>query len=351
MGTQYWMMFNGSFEIGDSASTIPKFLAGNDYSQLIVLTDVNTKNWCYPTIAPVLPTHKIICVQAGEEHKNLMTCELVWKALTEFQADRHALLIVLGGGVLGDLGGFCAATFKRGIDFVLMPTTLLAQVDASIGGKLAIDFRGYKNHIGLFAEPVITLVCPEFLSTLPEREVRSGFAEIIKHCLIGDRQMWAQISQKNLIQQDWNLLIAHSVMFKANVIREDPKEKGLRKILNFGHTMGHGLESYFLDRGHPIFHGEAVAAGMVMEAHIALTKGMISQEELTAITSYVLTVFGKIENVPSWVQIREIVQQDKKNKGSEIRMALLKSIGAAQWDVPVSEVEAEAVLEFYRALD
>lgn len=350
LGFQYWKMFKGSFEIGGSAPTIQKFLAGRDYSQLIVLTDVNSKNLCYPAIAPALPAHQIICVQPGEEHKNLKTCEAVWRALTEFEADRHALLIVLGGGVLGDLGGFCAATFKRGIDFVLMPTTLLAQVDASIGGKLAIDFMGYKNHIGLFAEPLTTLVCPEFLSTLPQRELRSGFAEIIKHCLIGDGDMWAKISQKSLLQQDWQTLIAHSINFKATVIREDPKEKGLRKILNFGHTMGHGLESYFLEVGKPIFHGEAVAAGMVMEAHIAYGKGMIREEEMDEIKSYLLQTYGKVNNLPSWIQVREIIRQDKKNKGTEIRMALLQSIGAAQWDVPVTEEESAAALEFYANL-
>ncbi len=219
---------------------------------------------------------------------------LYGKNLTEHQFDRHSLLVVLGGGVLGDLGGFCAATYKRGIDFVLMPTTLLSQVDASVGGKLGIDFLQFKNHIGVFCEPVATLICTSFLSTLPERELRSGFAEIIKHCLISDKNMWEVVRTRSLHAQDWAALIPHSVAFKKQVIETDPREKGLRKILNFGHTVGHAVESYFLNSGNRLFHGEAIAVGMIAEACIAESKKLITRTELMEIGSYIKQIYPKV---------------------------------------------------------
>jgi 3-dehydroquinate synthase len=258
--------------------------------------------------------------------------------------------LILGGGVLGDLGGFCAATYKRGIDFVLMPTTLLAQVDASIGGKLGIDFNHYKNHIGVFQTPVTTLISPAFLKTLPERELRSGFAEIIKHCLISDATMWNNISSKNLKQQDWDILIPHSVKFKSKVVEEDPKEKGLRKILNFGHTIGHAVESYFLNSGNRIFHGEAIAIGMIAESFIGVKKGLLTETELTQISGYLLQIFGKNKDVISDKAVLEIIYQDKKNKGNKILAALTKGIGEAIWDVEISEEEIKESLSYYRSL-
>ncbi|MBC8111772.1 MAG: 3-dehydroquinate synthase, partial [Verrucomicrobia bacterium] len=269
------------------------FFATRTYSQVAILTDANTATVCYPDLKSALPPHQLIQVQPGEEAKNLETCAIIWQHLTDQQLDRHSLVLVLGGGVLGDMGGFCAATYKRGIDFVLMPTTLLAQVDASIGGKLGIDFNHFKNHIGVFQTPVTTLISPAFLKTLPERELRSGFAEIIKHCLISDAQMWDAIRTKSLAQQDWNELIPHSVSFKTRVIDKDPREKGLRKILNFGHSIGHALESYFLDTDHRLFHGEAIAIGMIVEAWLSFKKGFLSEQENEAITAYFLQIFGK----------------------------------------------------------
>ncbi|MEJ0032353.1 MAG: 3-dehydroquinate synthase family protein [Bacteroidota bacterium] len=227
------------------ASLLKEFFEKKAYSQVVVLTDRNTRLHCYPLVAENIPSHEIIEIEAGETFKNIDTCQVIWQRMTDLRLDRHALLVVLGGGVLGDMGGFCAATYKRGIDFLLLPTTLLAQVDASVGGKLAIDFNGIKNHIGVFQLPVSTLIGPEFLKTLPFRELRSGFAEVIKHCIIGDQKMWNVIRAKDVAGQDWETVIRHSVEFKTGVVTEDPKEKGRRKILNFGHTIGHALETYF----------------------------------------------------------------------------------------------------------
>jgi 3-dehydroquinate synthase len=327
---------------------LAQFFANRQYSSVAVLTDTNTYKYCYPLVQSALPSHSVFTIPAGEEHKNLEACTVVWEKLTELQFDRHSLLIVLGGGVIGDLGGFCAATFKRGIEFVLMPTTLLAQVDASVGGKLGIDFNQFKNHIGVFCEPVATLICPAFLTTLPERELRSGFAEIIKHCLISDKKMWDVIRGKSLEDQDWAALIPHSVAFKKQVIETDPREKGLRKVLNFGHTVGHAVESYFLNSGNRLFHGEAIAVGMIAEACIAESKKLITRMELMEIGSYIKQIYPKVILPSTFEQLIKLMAQDKKNKGNKIRMALTEGIGKACWDVEVSPEEIEESLKYYQ---
>jgi 3-dehydroquinate synthase len=318
------------------------------YSGIAVLVDENTRELCYTLVKDLLPPHQLIEVPAGEEHKNLATCQFIWQRLTEYQFDRHSLMIILGGGVLGDMGGFCAATYKRGIDFMLVPTTLLSQVDASIGGKLGIDFGSFKNHLGVFQLPVQTRIATTFLQTLPHRELRSGFAEVIKHCIISDKKMWDYISGRPMESQPWTRLVRHSVKFKNTVVAKDPREKGLRQILNFGHTIGHALEGHFLSTGNRVFHGEAVAAGMVMESRIAAAKGMLQDKELQSISQYVHSVFGKIE-LPQDGQWLTFLKQDKKNRGNKILMALPKHIGKAVWGVPVSEKEILAAVDYYRS--
>jgi 3-dehydroquinate synthase len=325
------------------------FFNEKKYSSIAVLTDSNTHKLCYPIVESTLPSHSIIVIEAGEEHKNLDTCRIVWEKLTEHKLDRHSLLVIIGGGVIGDLGGFCAATYKRGIDFVLMPTTLLAQVDASVGGKLGIDFLHFKNHIGVFCEPVATLISPAFLKTLPHRELRSGFAEVIKHSIISDKQMWNTISKKKLEEQDWDELIPHSVSFKKSVVESDPKERGLRKILNFGHTIGHAVESYFLETENRLFHGEAIAIGMITEAFIAKRKNLISKDELAQIESYLLEIYPK-SPLPASDKIIALMLQDKKNKGNKILMALPDGIGKAKWDIEVNEEEIVDALNYYVSL-
>jgi 3-dehydroquinate synthase len=358
--TDYWLILHKSFSIpfvslmsqisiqNNPSELLTPFFVNSQYSAVAVLTDANTYTYCYRLIQSLLPPHSIITIAAGEEHKNLESCKRVWEKLTDLHADRHSLLVVLGGGVLGDLGGFCAATFKRGIDFVLMPTTLLAQVDASVGGKLGIDFNQFKNHIGVFCEPVATLICPTFLNTLPERELRSGFAEIIKHCLISDKAMWDVVRAKSLSDQDWATLIPHSVTFKKSVIDKDPREKGLRKILNFGHTVGHAVESYSLNSGDRLFHGEAIAVGMIAEASIAEAKKMITRNELSEISRFVKLIYPKVILPSSFDEIIKLTAQDKKNKGNKILMALTLGIGQARWDVEVSPGEIEASLNYYQ---
>lgn len=336
--------------IAPLAESLPAFLKQKNYSAIAVLADSNTRRFCYPAVKNFLPKHKIIAIRAGEEFKNLAACETVWQALTDAQFDRHALLIDLGGGVIGDLGGFCAATYKRGIDFIQIPTTLLSQVDASVGGKLGIDFHGFKNHIGVFKLPEAVLIDTVFFQTLPESELRSGFAEIIKHCLIADAAKWNIIRRRDLAQQDWNDLVAHSVAIKKNIVEQDPNERGIRKVLNFGHTLGHALETHFLaDPKRRLLHGEAIAAGMIAEAFIAQRKGLIQTGLLEQIEEYLFSIYGRVTITDADLEpVLALTLQDKKNRNGQVRMALLDGPGSCTYDVSVTKAEMRRALEYYR---
>ncbi|AFK03703.1 3-dehydroquinate synthase [Emticicia oligotrophica DSM 17448] len=336
--------------ISPISESLKTFLETKSYSKIIVLTDTNTKRFCYPVIKDSLPKHTVITVKNGEEHKNLQTCEVIWSAMTEAQLDRHALMINLGGGVIGDMGGFCAATYKRGIDFIQIPTTLLSQVDASVGGKLGIDFQGFKNHLGVFTLPNAVLIDPVFLETLSEREKRSGFAEILKHCLIQDGDKWQVIRKRDLADQDLPDLIAHSVEIKKKVVEQDPTEKGLRKILNFGHTLGHAVETFFLPKGKKkLLHGEAIATGMVCESYIAYERGLIDEKTLEQIEEFIFSIYGKVEmDAADFDTIIALTQQDKKNKGKEVRFSLINAAGSCLYDIVVTKNEMKKALEYYK---
>lgn len=339
-----------SVVIQSITQSLPAFLAQNNYAKIGVIVDENTKKHCYPLVKNLLPKHILIAIKSGENHKNLDTCQQIWGKMTDEAFDRHSLIIDLGGGVIGDMGGFCAATYKRGIDFIQIPTTLLSQVDASVGGKLGIDFNGYKNHIGVFTQPKTVLIDTAFLITLPKNELRSGFAEIIKHCLIRDVKMWDVIRVKDLEEQSIDELVAHSVEIKKEIVAEDPHEKGLRKILNFGHTLGHAIETHFLDK--PVgrlLHGEAIAAGMLMEAFIAFKRGMITAETLSQVEEFMFTVYGRIvipEN--EIVDILAHTKQDKKNRGSEIRFSLIDGRGSCTYDIPCTVAEMKKAIHYYQ---
>ncbi|AXE16940.1 3-dehydroquinate synthase [Runella rosea] len=326
------------------------FLATKEYSKYVVIADVNTRKHCYPRLKPYLSKHHLIVVPAGEQHKNLTTCEQIWSEMTRLELDRHAVVFNLGGGVIGDMGGFCAATYKRGIDFVQIPTTLLSQVDASVGGKLGIDFQGFKNHLGVFTQPKNVLIDASFLQTLSYIELRSGFAEIVKHCLIADAAKWEEIRKKDFEEQNWPDLIAHSVEIKKKVVAEDPTEKGLRKILNFGHTIGHAVETYFLNKPpkERLLHGEAIAAGMVMEAYVAYRKKMIDLQTLEQIEEFIFSVYGKVALQMSDVAtVIQLAQQDKKNKGGELRFSLLTGLGSCGFDIKVTPGEIQQAAAYY----
>lgn len=346
------MMLPEHIRLSDNpGSDLSEFITKRRYKKIAILTDENTARLCYPLIEKYLPVHNHISVPAGEEHKTLSTCTIVWKAMTDAQLDRKSLLIVVGGGMPGDLGGFCAATFKRGIDFVLVPTTLLAQADASIGGKTGIDFDSYKNHIGVFRQPALTLIAPVFLNTLPEAELRSGLAEIIKHALISDKDWWQHLIQKSWKELNWSAEIEKSARFKWKVVSEDPHEQGMRKILNAGHTVGHAIESWFLSSGKPILHGDAVAAGLVCEAIIARNLKLLPAPACLEICNYLLKVFGKLKWPSSeTANICSLCFQDKKNEGKEILMALPEETGRVRWDYAVAPESITQALNEYLML-
>ena len=338
--------------IDNISNSLGSFLEGKYYSKIVVLVDEHTKKFCYPIVKSNLPNHKLITIKSGEHNKTIATCQSIWEQMTNFELDRHSLLINLGGGVIGDMGGFCAATYKRGIDFIQIPTTLLSQVDASVGGKLGIDFLGFKNHIGVFSLPNAVLIDAFFLQTLPKNELRSGFAEIIKHCLIRDKNKWNEIKVKDLINQDLADLIKHSVEIKKAVVAEDPTEKGLRKILNFGHTLGHAIETFYLDKGKKrLLHGEAIAAGMIMESYLAFEKKMIDEKTFLDIEEFLFTVYGRVEiDQIHFENILALTQQDKKNKGKIVRAAIIDGIGSCQYDVSLSKKEMLRALQYYKGI-
>jgi 3-dehydroquinate synthase len=337
-------------KIAPISESLATFFDQNEYSHIAILVDEFTNKYCLPIIQDLLPSNFTkILIKSGEHHKNLATCEQVWDRMTKANMDRHSLLINLGGGVIGDLGGFCASTYKRGIDFIQIPTTLLAQVDASVGGKLGIDFHGLKNHIGVFQLPKAVLIDPKFIDTLSIQQKKSGFAEIIKHCLIRDEKEWSAIRQQSFEELDLSKLIAHSVAIKEAVVLEDPKEAGLRKILNFGHTLGHAIETYLLDKGkRKILHGEAIAIGMIVEAFISHQRDLISLQELEEIESYLFENYGRVKlHTEEISKIIALTAQDKKNKGKEIRFSLLTGIGDCGYDIPVSASEMKKAIQYY----
>jgi 3-dehydroquinate synthase len=333
----------------EGTSDLSLFFQGNSFSKIAILVDDNTKKHCYPLVSSVLPEHIIIEIASGEEHKNLQTCEQIWGVLTDHAFDRKSLLINLGGGVIGDMGGFCAATFKRGIDFINIPTTLLAQVDASIGGKLGIDFHDFKNHIGVFQNPLMVFLDVKFFNTLHPSELRSGYAEIIKHCLIRDRRKFEEIIQTPYTDLDFFELTKHSVQIKKDVVHADPTEKGLRKILNFGHTIGHAIESYYLRKPEEkLLHGEAIAIGMICEAFLSNKKLSVSGADLKTIIDYILKVYQSRKIQANAVdEIIKLTRQDKKNEGDKIKCSLLNNIGDCSFDIEIDQHDIKSAIEYF----
>jgi len=293
----------------------------SNYSKVAILVDENSKRDCLNKL-PKIDSSLIIEIKSGEEYKNISTCNLIWEQLTINNFDRNALVITLGGGVIGDMGGFCAATYKRGLDFIHIPTTLLAMVDASVGGKLGIDFKGFKNQIGLFNNPKAVLISPKFLETLDERELKSGFSEVIKHALISDNSLWVKLKNTLFTDLDWEDIIHTSVQLKNKIVLADPIEKGERKKLNFGHTFGHAIESYYLDKGTPISHGEAVFMGMILETEIS----DLSETDKNEIKNYILSNFS-LPYTPKKSYLHKFLINDKKNQNGKINFTLLSGIG------------------------
>ncbi len=336
---------------GAFGARLREYLREGKYNKIFIIVDEHTQVDCLPFLEKEIGSisTKVIEIKSGELNKNIATCTKIWTEMMEQEGGRKDLTINLGGGVIGDMGGFCASTFKRGMDFIQMPTTLLSQVDASVGGKLGIDFAEIKNSIGLFKNPLAVIIWPPFLETLPARELRSGFAEVIKHSLIASKKQWIELQRiENLNVSHAISFLEKSVLIKKNIVEADPFESGLRKVLNFGHTIGHALESYALKTDQPLLHGEAIAAGMICESYLSLKKGLL-QKDLDQITQFLFKHYGKFDFEPDiYPKLIALMQQDKKNETAEINFTMLKSPGEALFNQFASEKEIKASLDYYR---
>ncbi|WP_128331402.1 3-dehydroquinate synthase [Apibacter sp. HY039] len=348
-------VINPIYYAEEGIKQINQFIKTNNPTKIVFLVDENTHEFCLPQIISEIESEseiEILEIESGEVNKNLYVCINLWEALTELKIDRKGLIINIGGGVLTDMGAFVANCYKRGVSFINVPTTLLSMVDASIGGKTGVDLGSHKNQIGNFALPELVMVDPGFLSTLSKEQILSGFAEIIKHGLIADEKYWKEITSLNGIHlEDMDDLIRTSIEIKKEVVSQDFTETGLRKILNFGHTIGHAVESFFLEQGNPILHGEGVAMGMIVESYISVKKGLLSELEYEDIKEYILSLYKKIDIKEDYFkEIFNFMQNDKKNTNNEIKFVLLERIGKAVFDVTVDEDIVKQALRNYNQL-
>jgi len=329
-----------------------KHLAANNYSKLFLIADDNTLEHCYPSFCSRIETSleiEVIQITPGEDHKNIETCSGVWNALSELNADRKCLIINIGGGVVTDLGGFVASTYKRGVNYINVPTSLLAMVDASVGGKTGVDLGSLKNQIGVINTSEMVLIDTNFLKTLPQNEMRSGLAEMLKHGLIQDELYWNKMNDlSKLTTSDLDSLIYESVIIKNNVVTQDPTEQGLRKTLNFGHTLGHAIESYYLENENKttLLHGEAVAIGMVLACYISTKLTNFDKHKCDNIKDAILNTYDKVVfDTVDLAPIIELMKFDKKNSHGNINFVLLSDIGATVIDRTVPN---ELILESFK---
>ena len=335
--------------VGDEVfNVLNEYLRPYRNSKIFILVDENTLKHCVTELITqneMLHNAEILEIDSGEENKTLDICYQLWKALADYKADRNSLLINLGGGVITDMGGFIASTYKRGIDFINIPTTLLAQIDASVGGKTGVDFEGLKNIIGVFNEAKGVFIYPPFLKTLDKRQMLSGYAEALKYGLINDAIYWNQLKKGMLSDaKNWLKLITSSINIKNNIVLNDPLEKGERKILNFGHTIGHAIESYSLKNDAiPLCHGEAIAIGMICESYISSQQQELSDQDLNDISTTINGFYNPYELKNSdFHQLIELMKNDKKNENNGIIFTLLSKIGKAHIN---HEVEVEIILD------
>jgi 3-dehydroquinate synthase len=341
----------------DIAKEINRFLKANKsrYSKLFILVDEKTLEYCYPQLAAHIPAFKdaeIIEIESGENSKNIEVCTQIWATLSDFGADRQSLIVNLGGGVIGDMGGFIASVFKRGIGFINIPTTLLSQVDASVGGKVAVDLNHIKNEIGLFSNPLAVFIDTTFLQTMDERQLLSGFAEMIKHALISDALYWKKIKEADIFDfEKIDPLIETSIHIKNKIVQEDPFEKNNRKVLNFGHTIGHAIESYFLSKPNNIkqlLHGEAIAIGMICEAYLSNRIVKLPNDELEEITSFILSLYEPVQlKKTDFDRMIELMFHDKKNENALINFSLIPSIGMCEINKTASPDLIKEALKYY----
>ena len=332
---------------------LAKAIAECEHDRIFVLVDETTNKLCWTLVKDYLclKDAQTIVIGATDRRKNLDTLVHVWESLQQGKATRHSLLINLGGGMVTDLGGFAASTYKRGINFINIPTTLLAMVDASVGGKTGINFGGLKNEIGVFNDAEFVLLDTNWLQTLDEENIRSGYAEMLKHGLIADETMWAELINFNLAQPNLRQLASmlnKSVRIKERIVAEDPHEKGIRKALNLGHTFGHAFESWAMKR-QPILHGYAVAFGLIAELYLATTRTDFPTERMRQTVNFIRAYYGSLPiTCNDYPELIELMHHDKKNRGNEINVTLLGGIGDIRINQTITEEDIKEALDFFR---
>lgn len=342
--------------IGDSA-----LKDGNDFlasmytaSKLFILTDENVYHHCLPRLmdqCPFLKTAEILAIRPGERSKDISMVVDLWKWLTGHNAARGDLMINLGGGVISDLGGFVAGTYKRGIAFVNIPTTLIGQADASLGGKTGINVASVKNLAGSFNNPSAVCIHPPFLETLPGRELKAGYAEIIKSALISGGEFWALCTKGNGLNEAGLLeLIRHSVKVKMAFAEKDPYDLNVRRALNFGHTVGHAMESLSFEDGHELLlHGEAIAAGMICEGYLSVAYCGLDPKVLESLSGILKGIFKRIEfDQQDTIKMLQFMIKDKKNREGKVNVTLLSAPGKVLLDQGVRNRQITEALRFYR---
>ena len=329
-------------------------IAECEHDKIFILTDQTTHDMCLPKLQNFLCLKgaQSIVIKAGDTNKTLDSLAEVWTALSQGGATRHSLMINLGGGMVTDLGGFAASTFKRGIDFINIPTTLLAMVDASVGGKTGINFGGLKNEIGVFSDSKFVIINTQFLDTLDHDNICSGYAEMLKHGLISDNKHWAELVGFNLAQPDLAQLqrmVAESIKVKERIVTEDPHEHGIRKALNLGHTVGHALESFAMKHGRPVLHGYAVAYGMVCELYLSARKTDFPTDKMHQTVRFIFDHYGRLPyTCDDYPELLELMRHDKKNTSGIINFTLLGGIGDIRINQTATKEEIEEALDFLR---
>lgn len=324
-----------------------------EHDKLFVLTDTTTQEMCLPVLQKFycMKEAKVITIPASDSHKDIESLMMVWKGLQEGSASRHSCMINLGGGMVTDLGGFAASTFKRGINFINIPTTLLAMVDASVGGKTGINFGGLKNEVGVFNDSKFVILDTEFLKTLDAKNICSGYAEMLKHGLISTEAMWEELVSFDLANPDLKQLqrmVGDSVKVKERIVEQDPHEKGIRKALNLGHTFGHAFESWALKRK-PILHGYAVAFGLIPELYLSVAKTGFPTEKMRQTVNFIKENYGTLNiTCDDYDELIELMHHDKKNQNGIINFTMLGAIGDIRINQTATTEEIKEALDFFR---
>lgn len=336
------------------AEALTTAIASCEHDKIFIIVDEHTDADCLPSLSsiPVLSQAEVITVKSGDTHKNLESLAAVWKCLSDRKATRHSLIINLGGGMVTDLGGFAASTFKRGLNFINIPTTLLAMVDASVGGKTGINFNGLKNEIGVFKNSDTVIIDTFFLKTLDRQNLCSGYAEMIKHGLISSNGTWQRLMVFDILNPDLaelKRMVSESIKVKEEIVEADPKEHGIRKALNFGHTFGHAFESFAMSSGRPILHGYAVAFGLITELYLSTVKSGFPTDKMRQTVRYIRENYGWYSfSCDDYPAILELMRHDKKNALGVINFTLLEDIGNVKLDQTATKEEIFEAFDFLR---